>query len=45
MREAAERMVAQGFTPSKEETDEIKRSAEELKRIHGTGRKTTATVV
>jgi hypothetical protein len=30
---------------TKEETDEIKRSAEELKRIHRTGRKTTATVV
>ena len=46
MRAAAEAaMVAQGFTTSKEETDEIKRSAEELKRIHRTGRKTTATVV
>ena len=39
------RDVAQGFTTSKEETDEIKRSAEEFKRIHRTGRKTTATVV
>ena len=46
MRAAAEAaMVAQGFTTSKAETDEIKRSAEELKRIHRTGRKTTATVV
>ena len=46
MRAAAEAaMVAQGFTTSKEETDEIKRSAEELQRIHRTGRKTTATVV
>ena len=46
MRAAAEAaMVAQGFATSKEETDEIKRSAEELKRIHRTGRKTTATVV
>jgi hypothetical protein len=38
-------MVAQGITTSKEETDEIKRSAEKLQRIHETGRKTTATVV
>ena len=38
-------MVAQGVTTSKEETDELKRSAEELERIHRTGRKTTATVV
>jgi len=46
VRAAAEAaMVAQGFTTSKGETDEIKRSAEELKRIHRTGRKTTATVV
>jgi hypothetical protein len=46
VREAAEaRMAAQGFSTTKEETDEIKRSAEELKRIHGTGRKTSATVV
>jgi hypothetical protein len=46
MRLAAEAAnAAEGFTTSKEETDEIKRSAEELKRIHRTGRKTTATVV
>ena len=42
---AEAQMVAQGFSTSKEETDEIKRTAEELKRIHATGRKTTATVV
>ena len=42
---AEAQMIAQGFTTSKAETEEIKRSAEELKRIHGTGRKTTATVV
>jgi len=45
-REAAESaMVAQGFATSKEETDEMRRSAAELQRIHRTGRKTSATVV
>jgi len=42
---AEETMAAQGFSTTKEETDEIKRSAEVLKRIHATGRKTSATVV
>lgn len=46
VREAAEAtMAAQGFSTTKEETDEIKRSADELKRIHETGRRTSATVV
>ena len=38
-------MVAQGFTPLQGGDGRDRRSAEELKRIHRTGRKATATVV
>ena len=45
-REAGERyMVEQGLTPDPEGVAEMKAAAERLKRIHATGRKTTATVV
>ena len=45
-REAAERyMVEQGLTPGSGAKAEMDAAAERLKRIHATGRKTTATVV